>query len=184
MGGGPRSSARNGVSERGVVVRNARDSDIEAVLQIERGSFADPWSRASFETALDVDRMLFLVAERVSGDAEPAGKGEVNNALGGSAVVAYAVALLLFDEAEIADIAVSAAERQRGIGGLILDAVLARARAVGVQSMYLEVRESNASARALYSSRSFADVGRRRGYYQHPVEDALLMRRDLQEQVK
>jgi ribosomal-protein-alanine N-acetyltransferase len=50
---------------------------------------------------------------------------------------------------------------------------------VGVRSLYLEVRESNVSARALYDSRSFAQVGRRKGYYRSPIEDALLMRRDL-----
>ena len=44
--------------------------------------------------------------------------------------------------------------------------------------MFLEVRESNVAARALYASRGFSAVGRRRGYYRHPVEDALVLRRD------
>jgi ribosomal-protein-alanine N-acetyltransferase len=44
--------------------------------------------------------------------------------------------------------------------------------------MFLEVRESNSAARALYASRGFLAVGRRRGYYRSPVEDALVLRRD------
>ena len=51
----------------------------------------------------------------------------------------------------------------------------------GVRALYLEVRDSNAAARALYGSLGFTQVGRRRGYYQHPTEDALLLRRDLAE---
>ena len=49
----------------------------------------------------------------------------------------------------------------------------------GVRSLYLEVRESNSAARALYAALGFQQVGRRRGYYQHPSEDALLLKRDL-----
>ena len=49
----------------------------------------------------------------------------------------------------------------------------------GVRALYLEVRESNSAARALYESLGFEQVGRRRGYYQYPSEDALLLRRDL-----
>ena len=49
----------------------------------------------------------------------------------------------------------------------------------GARTVYLEVRESNAAARALYESRGFEAVGRRRGYYRHPVEDALVLRREI-----
>ena len=51
--------------------------------------------------------------------------------------------------------------------------------AAGVRSLYLEVRESNVAARALYDSEGFAAVGRRRGYYRNPLEDALLLRREI-----
>ena len=154
-------------------MRAARDTDIEAVLAIEQESFVDPWSRDAFETALEVGRMLFLVAEESRVDGS--GSGE----WGTPAVLGFVVALLLLDEAEVADLAVTPAARGRGIGGLLLDRVSAEVRAVGVRTMYLEVRESNLSARALYDSRSFRHVGLRRGYYANPREDALLMRRDV-----
>ncbi len=154
-------------------VRAARESDLDAVLEIERASFSDPWSRESFESALELGRMLFVIAEgapeATGPDTEP----------GRQELLGYAIVLLLFDEAEVADLAVAPAARGRGIGGLLLDAVTAEVRVVGVRSLYLEVRESNVWARALYDSRSFAHVGRRRGYYASPREDALVMRRDL-----
>ena len=162
------------MSERVITVRTARESDVDGVLAIERVSFSDPWGRDSFESALDLERMLFLVAEA---------SNEVGGEMAGvpSELLGFVVALLLFDEAEVADLAVAPSARGRGVGGRLLDAVTVEANAVGVRAMYLEVRESNASARALYDSRAFTHVGRRRGYYRNPSEDALLMRRDLLE---
>jgi ribosomal-protein-alanine N-acetyltransferase len=61
----------------------------------------------------------------------------------------------------------------------LLDAALADARSRGAAVVYLEVRDSNAAARALYLSRGFSEVGRRRSYYRRPVEDAVVMRRPL-----
>ena len=172
MGGRSRSRARHGVTERSITIRRARESDLAQVLEIERVSFVDPWNRDSFEMALDVSRMLFLVAE----GAEESGSGVEPKH---PAVVGYVIAILLFDEAEVADLAVLPQVRGKGVGGTLIDEVGVQAGHLGVRTLYLEVRESNTSARALYESRSFTQVGRRRGYYQHPHEDALLMRRDI-----
>ncbi len=172
MGGGAWSAAPAWVSGSSTIVRLARESDLGAVLQIERDSFADPWSRESFASSLALDRMRFLVAE--DADRVPAGGRD-----GGGEILGYVVALFIVDEAEIADLAVTPEARRRGIGGLLLDRVAVEAARAGVRSLYLEVRESNSAARALYASRSFAQVGLRRGYYQHPREDALLLKREL-----
>lgn len=172
MGGGAWPSASTGLKVESVVIRPARESDLEAILRIERDSFADPWSRESFESSLALDRMLFLVAEE--------GGAESRRGVGGDeTILGFVVVLLLMDEAEIADLAIAPVARRRGLGGLLLDRVAAEAARAGVRSLYLEVRESNSAARALYQSRSFLPVGRRRGYYQHPPEDALLLKRDL-----
>jgi ribosomal-protein-alanine N-acetyltransferase len=61
----------------------------------------------------------------------------------------------------------------------LLDAALAEARARGADEIFLEVRNSNAPARALYGSRGFKEVGRRPNYYRRPVEDAIVLRRTL-----
>lgn len=160
------------MSSATLVVRPAEEYDIPEVLRIERASFADPWSADSFLTSLELDRMRFLVAEeRREGDAVQAGDG---------VLLGYVIALMLAGEAEVADIAVSSDARRRGVGGLLLDAVTDELAQRGVRSVYLEVRESNTAARALYESRAFRQVGRRRGYYQHPVEDALLLKREIE----
>ena len=152
------------------------EMDLPAIIRIERESFADPWSRESFVSSLEVERMRFLVAEE---RAEERAEGSVDGKAGDSRVLGYVIALVLSDEAEIADLAVASSARRRGIGGLLLDRVSDEVARRGVRSLYLEVRESNLGARALYESRSFRQVGRRRRYYRQPTEDALLLRRDL-----
>ena len=175
MGGGAWEAAATGVTDRQVVMRTVHSADLGAVVEIERACFADPWSRESFESSMEPQRMRFLVAEE--GEASASSNGPP---AGEPRILGYVVALLLFDEAEIANLAVAPWARRRGIGGLMLDRMSADLARGGVQSLYLDVRESNAGARALYASRSFEEAGRRRGYYRHPTEDALLLKRNLE----
>jgi ribosomal-protein-alanine N-acetyltransferase len=79
------------------------------------------------------------------------------------------------DEAEITNLAVTADERKKGVGGAILDHLIGTAEKTSVRRIYLEVRESNVGAFSLYSSRGFTEIGRRPGYYRLPKEDAILM---------
>lgn len=86
------------------------------------------------------------------------------------------------DEAELLLVAVDPDWRRRGIAARLLALAFDAARARGVGAVFLEVRESNAAARALYTGRGFADVGRRPSYYagsQDRRYDAITMRRDL-----
>jgi [ribosomal protein S18]-alanine N-acetyltransferase len=144
-----------------VVLRPARDADIDAVLEIEHESFGDPWNRAAFVDLVDDPRVAFLIADA------------------GGVVRGYVVAWFVLDEGEIGNLAVSRNARRRGIGALLLDGAIAAVRASDVDTLYLEVRDSNAAARALYASRGFVEVGRRREYYRKPKEDALVLRLDL-----
>jgi ribosomal-protein-alanine N-acetyltransferase len=149
----------------GLLLRPATASDLDAVVLIERVSFSDPpWSRRSFASLLDDPRVRFTVA------CAPAAGG------GGNAVVGYMVMWLVADEAELANLAVAPARRREGIGRYLLDSAMAEALAGGAKSLYLEVRESNVAARALYGGRGFLAVGRRSAYYRNPTEDALLLR--------
>ena len=174
MGGGAWEAAATGLTDRQVVVRTVLRSDLPAVVEIERASFADPWSHESFALSIEPQRMRFLVA------AERTAAELVGSAASGEArILGYVVALLLFEEAEIANLAVAPWARRRGVGGLLLDRMSADLEDTGVRSLYLDVRESNVDAKALYASRAFLEVGRRRGYYRHPTEDALLLKRDL-----
>jgi ribosomal-protein-alanine N-acetyltransferase len=144
-----------------LVLRPARDGDIEAVLAIEHASFGDPWNRSAFVDLLDDSRVAFLVAD-----------------VGGN-VRGYVVAWFVLDEGEIGNLAVAAEARREGIGARLLDGAIAAVRRSEVDTLYLEVRDSNVAARALYASRGFVEVGRRREYYRRPKEDALVLRLDL-----
>ena len=141
-------------------IRAASTADLDAIARIEAASFADPWSRRAFQAHL---RDLFLVAES------------------GGAVAGYLVARVMGDEAEILNVAVDSSLRGAGIGRALLEASLETLRDAGVSAVFLEVRVSNAAARRLYEANGFAEVGRRRGYYDDPVEDAVLMRREVTE---
>lgn len=147
-----------------VRLRPATAADAPAVAALEQATFSDPWSPDAFVQLVRNGDAFFTVADRgAPGDPprEPIG---------------YVVAWFVLDEGEIANVAVSAAARGQGVGARLLDAALAEARRRGVVQVFLEVRESNTVARRLYASRGFLELGRRRRYYRHPVEDALVLR--------
>jgi ribosomal-protein-alanine N-acetyltransferase len=146
----------------GVTVRAAVEEDLGAIHAIERESFGDPWSLEGFRDLLEHPRAKLEVAVGA-----------------GDEVLGYAVAWYVADESEIANIAVAAHARRRGVGALLLDRILYAAAAFGAKTVFLEVRESNVSARRLYEARQFEVAGRRVKYYRQPDEDALIMRREL-----
>ena len=154
-------------------IRRATSADLSGMLRIERASFSDPWTEDSLATALSLDRMQVLVAES---EVEP---GTAVSGDGAARLLGYVVALVVGAEAEIADLAVAPEERRRGIGRALLERALAELAAEGVRTLYLEVRESNRAARTLYDAHGFDTIGRRRGYYRQPVEDALVLRREI-----
>lgn len=144
-----------------ITFRKATAQDLVSVAAIENASFADPWSTREFDSVLQLVHTIFLVAE--TGNT-----GEI---------AGYVVAMAVLDEAEILNVAVSPGRRRAGLGGALLDAALSELKGRGAQSVYLEVRVSNTSARSLYASRGFVELSRRKDYYRSPVEDALVMRR-------
>ena len=91
------------------------------------------------------------------------------------AVAGYAVLWCFGDQGELANIAVAPGCRGRGLGARLLAAVLDTAREQGVEELFLEVRDSNERAIAMYERRGFEVLGRRVGYYDRPREDARVM---------
>ena len=168
----------------GVTLRRATRADLARVHEIERASFSDPWTRESFASLLGNPHVHFAVAEAggeidVSAVSGVRGVSPLTPRAAAPAVVGYIVTWLVVDEAEVANVAVAPEARGRQLGALLLDDALRVARERGATTVYLEVRESNVPARALYASRGFSQVGRRRNYYRRPVEDALVMRLEL-----
>jgi ribosomal-protein-alanine N-acetyltransferase len=148
-----------------IAIRDATLDDVEAVVAIERSAFADPWSAKSFRELVGRPEVIFEVA------VVDEGAGEV--------VVAYAIVYVADTDGDLANLATAAIARRKGIGRHLLRHVLRSARARGAHIVFLEVRESNQAARALYESEGFTGVGRRARYYAHPVEDALILRKEL-----
>lgn len=142
-------------------IRPATVSDVAIMAEIEHAAFSDPWPASAFRDLLAASHARVCVAVDAHDRA-----------------VGYCVLLQAADEAEIANIAVAATHRDRGIAGRLLDVAIAETTITGVTSVYLEVRLSNTAARALYRSRGFEQVGRRAAYYRFPTEDALVLRRD------
>jgi ribosomal-protein-alanine N-acetyltransferase len=157
-------SGSSGSSEKvadAVTLRRPTIVDLDAVTAIERASFADPWSAAEFASMLEAGHTIFLVAE----------VGEKRG------IVGYVIAMAVLDQAEILNVAVTPEVRGAGLGGAMLDAALLEVEKRGAESVFLEVRVSNTAARALYTSRGFVEMSRRKNYYRTPVEDALVMQR-------
>ena len=93
-----------------------------------------------------------------------------------SAVQGFLVARVVDTEWEIENIAVSGPARRRGLGTRLLGEFLDWARGEGALAVFLEVRESNRAARALYEKWAFVESGRRPRYYREPEEDAIIYR--------
>lgn len=126
------------------------------VAEIERLCFSDPWSERALELYL-ADGTAFVALD-------PAG-----------CVAAYGGMLPGADEGEIVNLATRPNARRQGLGGAVLDALLADADRRGLIRLALEVRISNSGAIALYRSRGFAVAGIRRHFYTAPAEDAYTM---------
>jgi ribosomal-protein-alanine N-acetyltransferase len=139
------------------------NGDLLPVLEIEGASYSMPWSEETFRGLLRRMDAEALVAER------------------DETIVAYVIYWWVAEQAELGNVAVSESYRGQGIGELLVREVLARAARRDVAEVFLEVRPSNPSARRLYERLGFREVGRRRNYYVRPTEDALVMRRALED---
>ena len=89
------------------------------------------------------------------------------------------VACTVAEEAELLNIAVLPEQRRLGLGTELLAEALRRLAAAGARKIWLEVRESNQPALVFYRQHGFTVLGRRRAYYRAPMEDALLLGREL-----
>jgi [ribosomal protein S18]-alanine N-acetyltransferase len=91
----------------------------------------------------------------------------------------FVVAASVGREWEIENVVVAEEARRRGLGGSLMQALMERARRQGAESVFLEVRESNVAAVALYRKWGFKEAGKRKGYYSAPAEDGLLYRKSM-----
>ncbi len=133
---------------------------LDQVADLERICFSDPWSRRLLAEELKNDLAAWLVALDGAGN-----------------VAGYAGIQVVLDEGYVNNIAVRPDCRRRGVASRLLQVFLDFAQGHHLAFLTLEVRASNAPAIALYESRGFREAGRRRNYYEHPREDAIIMTR-------
>jgi len=181
MGKGARARTERLTVVRLTVVRPAEPDDLDALVAIENDSFSDPWSRHALALAVTNVHTVVMVAELGPGaSAEPGNESASREGEGdaeGERVAGYFVLSPIGDEAELLNLAVSRQSRRRGTGAALVQHAVREAAARGARAVFLEVRESNVAARALYASAGFDQVGRRKGYYERPTEDALILRK-------
>ena len=140
-----------------VIVRKMQRSDLLQVCEIEKDNFSLPWSEKSFLESMERNDTVFLAA------------------LIGDEVVGYLGCYCVAGEGEITNVAVKSSHRRKGIGGKLLERLYEEAKALHTQEFFLEVRESNEAAIALYSRQGFVKEGVRKNFYEKPVENAVIM---------
>ena len=128
---------------------------LAALAEIERACFHAPWSETMLREELG--KGIFLVAEQ---DGRTAG---------------YVGCQTVLDEGYITNVAVSPDFRRQGIAKALITELIEQAKAKRLAFVTLEVRESNAAARALYAGAGFQPVGIRKNFYSNPTENAVLM---------
>ena len=132
---------------------------LDELLELEKQCFSVPWTREQFLYCLDQPSIdCFAAVDEGSG-----------------AVLGYAILGHVLDEGSLDNIAVSPSRRREGVAAALLGRVLRRAGELSLAFVTLEVRQSNAPAIALYEKFGFVPVGKRKGYYEKPREDAVLM---------
>src|SRR5437899_5043305 len=137
-------------------------ADLDAVLQIERASFVNPWTREMYLAELENRGVSFCFVARDTANQ----------------VVGFCSFWRVLDELHINNLAVTPAARGAGAGTALLHAVLREGARMGARRATLEVRRSNDAARRLYERLGFMVAGVRRAYYTTPVEDALVLWRE------
>ena len=150
-----------------VKIRPMLLGDLDVLMRYEDEMFgSEAWSRQSYLDELaDTQLRDYLVAEEAA-----AGAGGLMGSGG---------LMTIGETAQILTVGVLPNARRRGVGSLLVRALVARARERHAEEVLLEVRVDNEAAKKLYASEGFANLGLRRGYYENGRVDALTMRLGL-----
>ena len=144
------------------VIETMKSEDIEEVLEIEKLSFKTPWSRESFIAEMEKNDLAQYIVVKLDGK-----------------VIGYAGMWFILDEAHITNIAIHPNYRDRGIGDKLIKKIIEIVKENDLESITLEVRDSNHQAIYLYEKNGFTKEGLRRGYYSDTNDDALIMWKKL-----
>ena len=140
------------------LIRPFEERDVLEVSNLEKECFSSPWSESALRDELNNKNALFLVC------------------LYENRVVGYIGSIFVCDEMNITNVAVLSDMRRKGIGENLIKTLIQQAKQKNIKEIFLEVRESNFSAQALYNKLGFVFLGKRRDFYSSPREDAILMK--------
>lgn len=140
-----------------MIIRNMQESDLPQVAEIERQIFSVPWSLESFGESMQLEHTIYLVAEEQE------------------KVMGYCGMYRVFNEGEIVNVAVSEEHRRQGVAKELLEQLFKESEKLKVDNFFLEVRESNEGAIALYKKLGFIEAGIRKNFYEKPRENAIFM---------
>jgi ribosomal-protein-alanine N-acetyltransferase len=141
------------------IIRMSREH-LSAVAEIEQISFSDPWSVESLELMLGEQAMGLVALED-------------------GRVLGYVGMMCVLDEGQIINVATHHDSRRRGVGRALMRAIEQSAKQRGIVFLSLEVRESNAAARSLYSSLGWVECGIRKNFYSKTTENACIMTKSI-----
>lgn len=144
-----------------IILRDMTEDDIEQVLEIESQSFSTPWTRNAFLIELRENMLAQYIVAQVD-----------------EKVVGYAGIWKILNEGHITNIAVLKDYRGKGIGNVLIEGLIWYCSKNNLDSMTLEVRESNTIAQNLYKKYGFVNSGIRPKYYGDNGENAIIMWRD------
>jgi [ribosomal protein S18]-alanine N-acetyltransferase len=146
---------------RQVIIDLMNNDDLPAIISIEKELFASPWTLGMFTGEIKAKHSQCLTAK-------------IN--LGKNSIIAgYIIFWIVADEAHLHNLAVKKEYRRQGLAFHLLEVMQEISRQIGLKSLTLEVRESNAEAIKLYQKCGFVVKGRRPLYYTDTKEDAIIM---------
>jgi [ribosomal protein S18]-alanine N-acetyltransferase len=154
------ASRADGAAPRGWTIEPLTDRrDIDGVLAVEEASFTSPWTKEMYLAEFENRGISFFYLAKT-----PLGE-----------IVGFCSFWRVLDELHINNLAVLPQHRRAGVATALLAGVLADGARLGAKRATLEVRQSNTPAQQLYDRFAFSVAGVRRGYYNSPVEDALVL---------
>ncbi len=144
------------------------EHDLLEVVEIEEASGLSLWGWEAYHAELIREGSIMLVSRPASSSDNT-----------GRRVTGFVAARVEAGELHINNVGVQTEHRRQGVGGCLLEKVIEMAKQSGAARASLEVRAGNLNAQKLYQRCGFLVVGRRHKYYQRPVEDALVMRKEF-----
>lgn len=144
-----------------ITIDSMTQEDLEQVLAIEQASFTMPWSRNLFLSEFRNPKVSLMLVARSS---ESVGR-----------VIGYIACWVVADELHILDLATEPSLRRKGIARMLVLDAIRQGNERGASRAFLEVRSSNAAALLLYEGLGFSRALVREGYYDMPIEDAVVM---------